>query len=315
MHQSSIRGYGVMAQVLLRAVSLALIILVGILLKGSGMVADNSGETVKKILINITLPCAIITNFSAIEKLGAAMVLLVGLGVLLNAIMIGVGVLVSRGQDRAEQALDIMCMPGYNIGAFCLPFVQNFLPAVGSVAACMLDVGNSIMCTGITYAFAAEYVSDERHGFDFAAFARRLLRSAPFVTYVGMFLLSLTGLRLPGFVMALIDPPAKANTFMAMLMLGLLFHLELRPEYIRKVAKVLFLRNAFAAVFAIVIYLAFPFELVIRQALVLLCFAPVSAVAPAYTGMCGGDEGMASCVNSLSILCSLVVITALIAFL
>jgi len=29
--------------------------------------------------------------------------------------------------------------------------------------------------------------------------------------------------------------------------------------------------------------------------------------------MCGGDEGMASCANSVSILCSLVVITALLA--
>ena len=56
------------------------------------------------------------------------------------------------------------------------------------------------------------------------------------------------------------------------------------------------------------------FDIVIRQALVLLCFAPMSAVAPAYTGMCGGDEGMASCANSVTILCSLVTITALLAF-
>jgi hypothetical protein len=62
----------------------------------------------------------------------------------------------------------------------------------------------------------------------------------------------------------------------------------------------------------VILYLALPFELPIRQALVLLCFAPMSAVAPAFTGMCGGDEGMASCTNSLSILCSLVVITTLI---
>ena len=40
----------------------------------------------------------------------------------------------------------------------------------------------------------------------------------------------------------------------------------------------------------------------------------VSAVAPAYVGMCHGDEGMAGCVNSLSMLCSLVTITGLLAF-
>lgn len=67
------------------------------------------------------------------------------------------------------------------------------------------------------------------------------------------------------------------------------------------------------AVCAVIFYFVLPFDLVIRQTLVLLCFAPMSAVAPAYTGMCGGDEGMASCANSVSILCSLVVITALLA--
>ena len=65
--------------------------------------------------------------------------------------------------------------------------------------------------------------------------------------------------------------------------------------------------------FILFFFFVLPFDLVIRQTLVLLCFAPMSAVAPAYTGMCGGDEGMASCANSVTILCSLVVITALLA--
>ena len=50
----------------------------------------------------------------------------------------------------------------------------------------------------------------------------------------------------------------------------------------------------------------------IRQTLVLVCFGPISAIAPAYTGMCGGDEGLASCANSLSIICSMIVMTGLI---
>ena len=69
----------------------------------------------------------------------------------------------------------------------------------------------------------------------------------------------------------------------------------------------------FPAGCAVFFFFVLPFDLVIRQTLVLLCFAPMSAVAPAYTGMCGGDEGMASCANSVTILCSLVVITALLA--
>ena len=105
----------------------------------------------------------------------------------------------------------------------------------------------------------------------------------------------------------------KANTFVAMLMLGLLFHIEFKKEYMGEIFKLIGIRHIFAAVCAVIFYFVLPFDLVIRQTLVLLCFAPMSAVAPAYTGMCGGDEGMASCANSVSILCSLVVITALLA--
>lgn len=304
-----------MFPVLLRAFSFGLIIFVGFILKSSGMVPGDSGEAAKKILINITLPCAIITNFAAIEEMSMAMVAVAGIGLLLNAIMLVVGVLVSRGRKKKDQVLSIMCMPGYNIGAFSLPFVQSFLPAAGTVAACMMDVGNSTMCTGITYAFAAEYTSEEHHGFDIAAFVKRLLRSAPFVTYLAMFAVTLLGITVPDALLTLIEPAAKANSFMAMLMLGLLFHVELNPKYFRRIAETLLVRNAFAAIFAALIYFLIPFDLVIRRALVLLCFAPISAVAPAYTGLCGGDEGMASCINSISIVCSLVVITALLGLL
>ena len=81
-----------------------------------------------------------------------------------------------------------------------------------------------------------------------------------------------------------------------------------------EILKIVILRHIFAVICALVFFFTLPFDLVIRQALVLLCFAPMSAVAPAYTGMCGGDEGMASCANSVTILCSLVTITALLAF-
>ena len=106
---------------------------------------------------------------------------------------------------------------------------------------------------------------------------------------------------------------AKANTFVAMLMLGLLFHIEFKQEYMGEIIRLVIIRHIFAVVCAVIIYFALPFDLVIRQTLVLLCFGPMSAVAPAYTGMCGGDEGMASCANSVTILCSLVTITALLA--
>lgn len=302
-----------MGAVLLRALSFALMILAGILFRRFGIVPDDAGQAAKKITLCFTLPAAIITNFANIETLDVSMLLLTVIGLAMNVIMIAVGILTcGRNADGPEKALHIMTYPGLNIGAFSLPFVQSFLPPIGSVAACMLDVGNSIMCTGVTYAFAAEYTKSGGSRFSLRSFLKRLVSSVPLDTYVIMFTLTLLNIRLPDFAVTLIQPAAQANTFMAMFMLGLLFHLEIRREYLLKVGKILFFRNACACVFAFLLYRFLPFDLVIRQACVILCFSPLSAVSPAFTGMCGGDEGMASCANSLSILLSLAVMTALI---
>lgn len=148
--------------------------------------------------------------------------------------------------------------------------------------------------------------------FNIGAFVKRLITSPPLVAYVTMFVLSVIDFEMPETILTLIDPMAKANTFVAMLMLGLLFHIEFKKEYLGEIIKIVALRHVFAVVCALVFFFLLPFDLVIRQTLVLTCFAPMSAVAPAYTGMCGGDEGMASCANSVTILCSLVTITLLL---
>ena len=148
-----------MFSVLMRAFSFTLIIIIGIVMKSTGFVPKDAGASVKKFLIYVTLPASIITNFSAIEDMGFNMLIIAALGILLNVIMIAVGALITCRKSKGEQALNMLCLPAFNIGAFCLPFVQSFLPAMGSVTACMFDVGNSIMCTGGTYAFVAEYTA------------------------------------------------------------------------------------------------------------------------------------------------------------
>ena len=52
-------------------------------------------------------------------------------------------------------------------------------------------------------------------------------------------------------------------------------------EYMGEIVKLVVIRHIFAAVCAVFFFFVLPFDLVIRQTLVLLCFAPMSAVAPA----------------------------------
>ena len=301
-----------MFDVLLRACSFAMIIVIGILLRSSGLMGKEAGAAVKKLLIYLTLPAVIIVNFSAMDRMPLELSALVALGLVFNVVMVFLGAVITKKRNGGDRALYMLGLPAYNIGAFAFPFVQSFLPSLGVITASLFDVGNSIMCTGGTYAFVSEYVSGKTGRFDVKSSLRRLISSPPLVTYVAMYVLAVLDIRLPGAFVTLIDPIAKANIFVAMMMLGLLFHLELKRVYLKEVFTILAVRHVFAVGAALLCYFVLPFDLVIRQALVLVCFAPMSAMAPAYTGMCGGDEGMSSCANSISIVCSLAEITALV---
>ena len=54
-----------------------------------------------------------------------------------------------------------------------------------------------------------------------------------------------------------------------------------------------------------------PFELVVRQTLCIVCFAPLSSLAPIYTDRCHGNTELASFTNSMSIAVSLVIMLTL----
>ena len=46
-----------------------------------------------------------------------------------------------------------------------------------------------------------------------------------------------------------------------------------------------------------------------------MVFAPASVISPAFTAKCGGDGGLASCINSITILCGVVGMLAALAML
>ena len=140
--------------VLARAAAFVLIIVTGYLLKKKGFFHPSDFKLISQIVIRITLPCAIISNFSRLSMENSLLFMCV-LGLLANVFMIGVGYGVSL-KDRAQgRVFNMINLSGYNVGNFTLPFVQNFLGPVGFAATSLFDAGNAVMCTGVTYTVAS----------------------------------------------------------------------------------------------------------------------------------------------------------------
>lgn len=298
-----------MQEILIKAGCYVAVIVMGYVLRSRGFFGPGAFDTLSKIVLRITLPCAIIANAAGRTLNPAVLTIsLIGLGG--GLLYMGFGWLLARKKDRAEKAFYVVNLPGYNIGTFALPFTQEFLGPVGVLTTSIFDVGNAFVCLGGSYGVARAVKEGGR--LDVWKMLKAPLTSIPFMTHVITVLMNLAGLEIPGPVVTFAGIGGNANAFLAMLMLGVGFRLSGDRSRLGIMAKVLSVRFGTAAVLALAWYFLLPFDLEVRQTLVILMFAPIGSAIPVYTRELGEDEGLSSAINSVSIVISIVIIVTLL---
>ena len=296
--------------ILTKACTMVGIIILGYFLKSIGFLDKEHFRTLSKLSISVTLPCVIIGKFSQFT-MDYAFLIFIFIGLGLNLLTNAFGYLVGSKGGNASRAFYMVNLSGFNVGAFTLPFVQNFMGAEGIVAACLFDCGNSMMCTGGTYALASSVAAKgERQSLK--AFLKKLFSSIPLDTYLIMLVLCMLNIHLPQPVLSFASTIAGANSFLAMIVIGIGFEWKLKRDQIKATGICLAFRYSFSTVLALLFYHFLPFSQEVREAMVLIAFAPLSALCPVYTQWCGGDESLASTINSLTILISSVILTLLL---
>ena len=290
-----------MTQVLFKSGAFVFIILLGFFLKSAGVFGKEDYQVLSRVVLNISLPAAIITSFSGL-KLSMALMLLPLLGLVINFLQIFGGWLLAKKKPPLERILYMFNSSGYNIGAFAIPFVQSYFGPGAVAGMCLFDVGNGLMCTGANYGVVRSMVPADGERLTPAVILKRMFGTLTFPTYLVMVALSLLNITLPAQVIDFISPIARANPFVAMLMVGTMFEFHPRKEYLEPIVKVIGWRLVLGAGLAALSYFMLPLPLEIRQALVVVSFAPASVVSPAFTARCGGNAQLAGCLNSCSIL-------------
>ena len=298
-----------MTDIFVRAGSFLLIIVLGYVLKRVGFFGKDDHRLVSKIVLNVTLPATIIVNFSSTE-VEPWLLLMFALGLFGNLVLLAAAMAFGRGADWSTRKLRMLNYPGYSIGCFTLPFAQSFLGPVGVITCSLFDVGNAFVCLGGAFSVAAMVKDGGR--FSAKRIVKSLAKSVPFVCYLIMLFLNLTRIPVPGAVVSCARMVADANAFMAMLMIGVGFKLGGDRSQIGRIVKLLSIRYALAAVLALAFYNLLPFDLAVRQALVILVFSPIGSAVPGFTGELKGDVGLSSALNSLSIVISIVIIVTLL---
>lgn len=298
-----------METVIIKALSFVLIIFGAAWLRHAGFFRKEDFRLISDLVLKVTLPCAVISYFSRTD-VEASLLYLIPLGVLCNLVTIAAGYFATPASDRARRAFNMINLSGYNIGCFTMPYIQSFLGPSGAIATCLFDAGNSLMCTGATYPMAAAVAgTGEKSGVK--VFLRRMFSSIPMDTYIIMVILSLLGLKLPHIVTSFTDTVGAANSFLAMAMIGVGFEIHLEKDKLLHIGGLLLGRYVIAFVMALLFWYCTPFSEGIRKILLVISFAPVSAVCAIFTSKCGGDVPISCTVNSLSILISIVCMTVI----
>lgn len=301
-----------MKVILLKILSILIIIISGYTLKKLSFFSKTDYKLISKIALNITLPATTILSFKTFQK-DLSLLGVIPIGIICNLILLSVGGFISRKKDDKLKALYIISGSGYNIGSFTLPFLYNFIGPLGVICTCMFDTGNAPFCVGGSYSFANLFFK-KNDGENLIKSLSKLLYSIPFITYIIMLFITFSNITLPESFYSLISPIGISNTFLSMLMIGMMFEVEFKKEYLFHSASILIIRYSMATIFALIFYFLLPFSLEIKKILILLMFAPISGVGPIFVDKCNGDVGLASFISSVSIIISVIIMSSLMFF-
>lgn len=224
--------------------------------------------------------------------------------------MIMIGYLASMKDNAKMKGAYMINTSGYNIGNFVLPFVQSFFPGLGVVYLCSFDIGNALMGLGITYAAADHVASGENH-FDISELFKKLFSSIPFDVYVLIFILAIFKLQIPSPILTIASTIGAGNSFLAMLMIGLMLEIQVSASEAKNVFKILGLR-IIGTIFISGLTLLLPLPILAKQILIMAYCAPLSTVSAVFTKKIGYQGDMSATANSLSIVLSIVCIVILL---
>lgn len=299
-----------MLTIFLNAFSILLILLLALLLKKLGLLAQKDGALVSKLVVYLTLPATILIGVNH-TKLSSTFLVLMCLGICTNLFLVFLGKILGRKQDPVAQGLYMFDLSGYNIGNFSIPFVSSFFPAAIPYLA-MFDMGNSFMVTGTTQAIVERSLWKKKQRGLGGTLFNTLLKNPPFVVYLLMFGLAILGWSIPEQWLIPLRPLSNANTLLSVFTIGLFMEFRLPHGQLKLILSILWWRYLLAITLAIFFYFLVPFPALIKEVLLLIFFCPMSFLHMIQAVELGNDRAVAGLVISLSMFVSLVLMSLVV---
>ena len=308
-------------QALIQPVALLLIILAGYAFKRAGLFGQRDYRILQTAIFDLVLPGAIIYSF-ATNPHEIKLLWISVFGLIVALIPPIVIFLATLHKPVARRAFMMLNGSGFNVGCFCFPVVSSFLGTAAIVPAAMFDIGNCVMVAAGTNVITQLLLHiqpgktlSEQHAGDAPTLpyikpkdkdAKRLARrallrnvlkgffgSVPFDVYMLMIVLTLAQVKIPGWIATMVQPLSNANSFCAMLMVGMLMDLPQSKHDVKEVMAVIAWRIPFSVAFALIAWFLLPFSASIRAVMVICALAPIAIFSTLFTDKVLGNAKLA----------------------
>jgi len=293
------------------------IVAIGYLVKKLNILKETDGDTIAKIIFNITLP-AVILQVTTTIQFELSLILLPLIGIVYGVFMAFIALLVFRKHPPNLKGAMIMTMIGFNVANFFFPLVEGIWGQSGMQYIALFDAGNAFTIFILCYILSTIYSPKNQENvikINGKYIFKRITRSAPILSYIIALIINFSGIVIPSFFSELLDILARANSALALLLLGVFLHFKFGKAEWFSIIKVLVLRYGVGLLVGLALFFLLPpstFNHLFRIIVCLALILPVGLAVIPFSVENGYDQKLVTMVVNLTIIISFALIWVLI---
>lgn len=302
--------------------SLAIIIF-GFFLKKVKILSIADGRVLSKLIINVTLPAVILTTVTQISlSISYAVMPMIALGY--SGIVLLSGFIMFRKVPSEKKGIMLISIITFNVGNFAYPLLESIWGVQAVEYAAMFDIGNAIMIFSVCYLIAAFYSPKVQPNNPSPQSSNEINEAMPppkkkkklkqilitvsqsiplWCYFIGLFL-NIINLNFPAPLHDFLSIIAKGNTVLVLLCLGLFLDFAFDKNQWKMILQVLGIRYLFGLLCGIILFYILPFDLFMRQMLMILLILPVGMSIIPYAVEFEYNERALATICNLSIIIS-----------
>lgn len=281
------------------------VIALGYFLRRVGLVSRDTGAVLARLVLNVTLPALVLQTVPQIEFAGT-LLFIPALSLLHTLVAFVITQLVYRRFPSTTKGLILIASMGFNNGLFAFPIVLELWGIEAIKLLALFDIGNGIVVLGSNYVIAAHYGSDApmEWGVILKKIVRTLATSIPFIALIVALVVNLTKTPYPPILDSMIATTAGANSFLALLVLGIFQSFRIRSGDAALIFQVLGVRYLLGIIFSLIVYLTLPGVRIQQQVLAIVFILPVGMSIIPFAVTFKLDTTLATSLVNLSIIIS-----------